>query len=399
MFARLLLSEFVVADLTTANANVFYELGVRHAAKPYTTIPIFATIGSIPFDVHMVRAIPYELEQGRLTEASAAALRSAISDRIRSALEGPVSQDSPLFQLFKGFPGIEMSHELTDVFRDRIEVANEFQNALDRALQSEPREGALERLEKVEAELGNLKSRDNAILMKLYLAYRDISAWHEMIEFYGKLPAALKDAEITRQQFALALNRRAAPGDRNQATRVIEGLLKERGESAETYGIMGRIHKDFYSEALKQRDLTAGAHLDNAIKAYTRGFECEPADYYPGVNAINLLIQKGTEDAQKEVDRLTPLVSFAVARRGGAASSDYWDLATVLELALIGRDDEAAHAVLGRVVAAAKASWMAETTANNLKLVQDLRSGEGDTELLEKSIAALEKRAAELPSK
>ena len=31
MFERLVLCEYAVADLTTANANVFYELGVRHA--------------------------------------------------------------------------------------------------------------------------------------------------------------------------------------------------------------------------------------------------------------------------------------------------------------------------------------------------------------------------------
>ena len=34
MFERLILCEFAVADLTTANANVFYELGVRHAVRP-----------------------------------------------------------------------------------------------------------------------------------------------------------------------------------------------------------------------------------------------------------------------------------------------------------------------------------------------------------------------------
>lgn len=49
MFARLLLAEFVVADLTLANANVFYELGIRHAAKPFTTVPILSNISALPF--------------------------------------------------------------------------------------------------------------------------------------------------------------------------------------------------------------------------------------------------------------------------------------------------------------------------------------------------------------
>src|SRR5581483_6237048 len=37
MLERLVLCSFAVADLTLANANVFYELGVRHAVRPYTT--------------------------------------------------------------------------------------------------------------------------------------------------------------------------------------------------------------------------------------------------------------------------------------------------------------------------------------------------------------------------
>jgi hypothetical protein len=38
MFERLVLCEYAVADLTTANANVFYELGVRHAVRPWSTM-------------------------------------------------------------------------------------------------------------------------------------------------------------------------------------------------------------------------------------------------------------------------------------------------------------------------------------------------------------------------
>ncbi len=53
------------------------------------------------------------------------------------------------------------------------------------------------------------------------------------------------------------------------------------------------------------------------------------------MNAITLLIEKGDNDALKEANRPAPLVSFAVARRGGTKSSNYWDLATVLELACI----------------------------------------------------------------
>ena len=37
MFERLILCEYAVVDLTTANPTVFYELGIRHAVRPYST--------------------------------------------------------------------------------------------------------------------------------------------------------------------------------------------------------------------------------------------------------------------------------------------------------------------------------------------------------------------------
>ena len=55
MFERLVLCEFAVADLTLANANVFYEVGVRHAARPATTVLIVADEVRLPFDVAMLR--------------------------------------------------------------------------------------------------------------------------------------------------------------------------------------------------------------------------------------------------------------------------------------------------------------------------------------------------------
>src|SRR3712207_5021761 len=53
MFERLILCEYAVADLTFANANVFYELGVRHAVRPYSTVLVFAAGTLLPFDVQL----------------------------------------------------------------------------------------------------------------------------------------------------------------------------------------------------------------------------------------------------------------------------------------------------------------------------------------------------------
>src|SRR5499433_4514575 len=61
MFERLILCEYAVADLTTANANVFYELGLRHAVRPWSTVLLFAEGGRLPFDVAPLRALPYQL--------------------------------------------------------------------------------------------------------------------------------------------------------------------------------------------------------------------------------------------------------------------------------------------------------------------------------------------------
>jgi tetratricopeptide (TPR) repeat protein len=155
---------------------------------------------------------------------------------------------------------------------------------------------------------------------------------------------------MVQQQWALDLNRRNSPGDRDKAVKLLETLISTNGPDPETLGILGRIYKDRYRELKKSGSIMAVAALDEAIKAYTRGFESDPRDYYPGVNAITLLVEKGDTTALAEADRLVPLVSFAVARRGGDASSDYWDLATVLELAAISNDWQAATSVLPKTL-------------------------------------------------
>src|SRR5215472_5991820 len=103
MFEQLLLCDFAVADLTTLNPNVFYELGVRHTARHGTTLPIFAKHSTLPFDVALLRALPYQLKpDNAFGPDEARELRAALGKRLaelRELARTSDAEDSPVFQL------------------------------------------------------------------------------------------------------------------------------------------------------------------------------------------------------------------------------------------------------------------------------------------------------------
>src|SRR3954470_4604173 len=55
---ELVMADLVVADVSIHNANVFYELGVRHAARNRATVLIRARIDEVPFDLRVSGTCP-----------------------------------------------------------------------------------------------------------------------------------------------------------------------------------------------------------------------------------------------------------------------------------------------------------------------------------------------------
>lgn len=403
MFARLLLSEYVVADLTLSNPNVFYELGIRHAVKPFTTVPIYAKIHPLPFDVDMVRAIGYNLKTNVLSKGAvlskeaAENLKSELMKRIQQAINGPQANDSPLFELIPKFPAIKLPYEVTYSFRERVSHDKEFHERLDRAkLKPSNQERCMALLE-IQEDLVDLKGIQASILLDLMLSFRSVEAWNEMTDLCEAFPDYLKNNIFVRQQWAFSLNRRNKPGDRDKAVSLLTEVMKEYGPDPETLGILGRIHKDRYREAKEKGSIIALAALDESISTYVEGFNSDPRDYYPGINAITLLIEKGDKEALKKAEQLAPLVSFAVARRGGVSSNNYWDLATVLELNCISSDWVSAVNVLPKVLDKAKESWMLKSTLDNLTILKQARICQGhNIEKLQEIIKEFEKCRCDL---
>jgi hypothetical protein len=117
-------------------------------------------------------------------------------------------------------------------------------------------------------------------------------------------------------------------------------------------------------------------------------------DAYPGINTATLLDVQGSDAAKAKRDRLVPVVRFAVEQRLRAKNPDYWDYATLVELAVLGNDSALANECLESALGLAKERFMPETTSRNLSLIREFRAARGeDVAWLDEIIAALNKKA------
>jgi len=365
MYERLILCEFAVADLTTANANVFYELGLRHAVRRQSTVMMFAEGGRLPFDVNGLRALPYKLTPA----GTPTAVDEAVSNLagLLSAAKKHADTDSPLYQLLQDYPDIQ--RDKTDVFRDRVRYSEGAKKRLATA-----RKAGVDAVRKEEQALGDIANAESGVVIDLYLSYRAVKGWDDMIALVGRMSRPLAETVMVQEQLGLALNR---VGKGDEAEKVLINLIDRRGPSSETYGILGRVYKDRWESAFKAGDtFTADGLLDNAIGAYLQGFEEDWRDAYPGVNAVTLMELKNPPDPRRT--ELVAVVAYAVRRRIAKGKPDYWDYATLLELAVLGKDEAAARGATGKALAAVRETWEAETTARNLRLIREARTTRGE---------------------
>lgn len=385
MFERLILCEYAIADLTTANANVFYELGLRHATRPSSTLLLFAKdTGQFPFDVAPLRGLPYDLgTDGKPKDPENAV--ASLTIKLQEAREQ--SADSPVFQLVEGFPDIQRLK--TDVFRDRVNYSEQLKQKLVNA-----RKQGLEAVTAIERDLTqNAKMADveSGVVVDLFLSYRAVRGWQEMIDLVPKMSPPLAATVMVQEQLGLALNR---AGQSDEAEKVLLDVIAKRGPSSETYGILGRVYKDRWDNACKNGDrFLARGLLRQAIDAYLKGFEADWRDAFPGINAVTLMELADPPDPRRL--KVLPVVAYAVDRRIASGRPDYWDYATRLELAVLAKDEECAIDALSSALTAVRELWEPETTARNLRLLSDAWGRRGElpewVRELEKTLIAASK--------
>jgi uncharacterized protein DUF4071 len=367
MFERLMLCHYAVADITGANPNVFYELGIRHAMRPRSTVIVFGEGTVLPFDIALVRGIAYKTD-GAGEPVDVETTLAQIAGQLQAARGNPLD-DSPIFQLVEGVPRWEVDHSKTDIFRKAVDYSKRYKDRLRAAV----REGA-DSVKKVadEPALSNLLEVESGVVVDLFLSLRDVKAYSAMIALYERMPLPLQRAKMMREQFGFALNRE---GRFAEAEKVLSEVIAEFGASSETNGLLGRMYKDRWDLAKKEGLPEARALLKSAIDTYLAGFEADWRDAYPGINAVTLMEMMPKADPRQA--EILPVVRYAASRKATKAP-DYWDHATLLELAVLARDADDANDKLGEALAVGRASWELETTARNLGLIRAMREPRGE---------------------
>jgi hypothetical protein len=285
MFRELVTADLVVADLSIHNANVFYELGIRHGVRPNATFLLRAKSDrKHPFDLQTDRYLTYDAAN---PGASVTALVEALDATLNSG-----RTDSPVYQLLPNL-------RAPDPSTLRV-VPSEFGEAVDLAREGKSR-GDL-RLLAHEARSFPWASQG---LRTVGRAQFLIKATHGATETFEWLRTLLPNDVGANQRLATCYQRLAA-GSPNMdeyltksnaaIQRVIDSPEPNSWDMAEAYALKARNIKTRWLKRLEGKtgaDAQIAAlrspELEAGFEAYASGFAQDRNHFYSGINALSML--------------------------------------------------------------------------------------------------------------
>jgi hypothetical protein len=281
MFRRLLTADLVVADLSIHNANVFYELGIRHALRDHGTFMLRCDADKFPFDLQTDRYFVYSKEN---PAASLAGLITALKSTKDAAEKNAAAKDSPVFMSLPSLrePEPSMFNPVPQDFGEEVGRAIAVAKGGDLALLSYEVHG-------FEWETSGRRTVGRAQF--------DIEALvgaKETWEAVRKLKQNDLEANIRLGTVYERL------GDLVLSTQALERALSnpaiKQDERAEAYALMARNSKTRWCEEWEaavplERAATAlrSSQLRDSFENYERAFNEDLNHFYSGLNSLAML--------------------------------------------------------------------------------------------------------------
>lgn len=276
MFRLLVTADLVIADVSIHNANVFYELGIRHGLRPNATFMLRANIDEFPFDLRTDRYLSYDQTNpaARIDDLAGALKATMDSSRI----------DSPVYQVLPNLkaPDPAVLRVVPGEYRETVEQAESAGCRGDLRLLAHEARGfdwAGEGLRLVGRAQCNLQAFAGARETWEWLReWRpgDIESNQKLATIYQRL------GDLTRSDQAIQ--------------RVIDSPLPSRRDRAEVLALRARNAKTKWRATFRDRagnDARETAlwapELEEALQGYAEGYAQDLNHYYSGLNALSLL--------------------------------------------------------------------------------------------------------------
>jgi hypothetical protein len=265
MYELLYDADLVVADLSTSNANAIYELGVRHALKPRTTIVIAESQFKFPFDIGHLLVRTYEHLGKGIDGEEADRMRGLLKDAITELVGNINKIDSPVYTFLPALTIPSIAAAVT--------------------LMKQP-----------ETTASPTDDSSATLLLGMFKQARKDSNWVLAISLLNELLKKRPKDDYLKQQLALATYKSKQP-TAEEALKAAKEILKDLNPTQttdpETLGLWGAIAKRFWDISTKKPD------LDEAIWAYEKGFYLKN-DFYNGINFAFLLNVRASVSEKRE---------------------------------------------------------------------------------------------------
>jgi tetratricopeptide repeat protein len=387
MYEQLLSADVVVADLSTSNTNAFYELGIRHALRPCTTVVISEDgIKKFPFDVSHVAVRQYHHLGEDIGFDEAQRFSDLLTKSIREILSArPRPSDSPIYTVLDGLVPPSIAKEIRAAAEARPAAPET--TAPDAADIAQATHSALMQ----QVEYAQMQG-DFVTAKSLLAAMREMMKPHSSAGD-GADPSvvqrdAVREDPSIIQRLALVTYKSEYPTREaalQEASKLLTTLAPETTNDPETLGLWGAVHKRLWVLTRNPAD------LDVAIHAYARGFYVRH-DHYNGINLAYLLNVRALNTS----DRAEAIADYVQAQRirrkvidvcerwldaeaskpgeasGYLKQKTYWVKASIAEAYVGIGDDARGQAALKEALAIVPAKWMQESTETQITKLRDL---------------------------
>jgi tetratricopeptide (TPR) repeat protein len=358
-------ADLLIADLSTENGNVYYELGVRQSLAGGGTLLIAQSSSRFPFDIAQQRVLIYEP-----TQAGIADLRSRIETALAQFENDPEAQENPVAR------ALEHRALTTDPRLDSGAFEADFHARVERAT-------SLEQLVGVWAWARTRTPLPGPPLTALAQRLSEVGEWATAAEVLSASVAALPDDYETHRQLGWCL-RQLGPDHFARATAEFETALRLNPADPETLGMLGGLHK-------------RQGRYDLAARYYDRAAEIAPTAWNSRVNqaAVATLSDPGQPERGLSLYREL-LDAFAASEQ---ASSDEWFEIMRGEACFVLGDDAAAahHYELAASLASSVSSLEGAVSQLRLFAREGYRANEA-RRLIESVRARIEARRTSRPA-